>query len=545
PTAQIRRGLASKVVAVVRAEIFVLPVAPSPLRPFAVSPIRRFASELRIGASNAIAIAHAMMALSQVGSRLPLRVLVPLIVACALFMENLDATVLSTALPAIAGDLHQSPIQLKLALTSYLLTLGVFIPASGWVADRWGARLIFRWAILIFALGSALCGLANSMQFLVAARALQGIGGAMMVPVGRLVILRSVSRSEMVGALAWLTIPALIGPVLGPPLGGFITTYYTWRWIFWINLPIAALGLVLATLFIPNTQAEKSQRFDFVGFVLSGVALSTLVAGSSAADTPSIPLHITIVLFTVGIVCSVLYCFHAKRCRNPILDLSLLRLPTFRAGVGGGSLFRIGIGSMPLLLPLLFQLGFGFSPLNSGLMTFVAAIGAMGMKTAAGWILKKFGFRTTLAVNALLCACTLIAPAFFNQATPILLMSLILFVGGFFRSLQFTCINAITFAEVEQTEMSQATSFSSVAQQLSLSLGITVGAGMLQLVLNARGEKELTIPDFWPAFLIVGIIALLSLFSFLKLSGDAGEEVAGRKRVASVQVNISTVRSER
>ena len=499
--------------------------------------------ELRIKATSAIADVYAMMALSQAGSRLPLKVLVPLIVACALFMENLDATVLSTALPAIAGDLHQSPIQLKLALTSYLLTLGVFIPASGWVADRWGARLIFRWAILIFALGSALCGLANSMQFLVAARALQGIGGAMMVPVGRLVILRSVSRAEMVGALAWLTIPALIGPVLGPPLGGFITTYYTWRWIFWINLPIAALGIVLASLFIPNIQAENAQRFDFIGFVLSGLALSTLVAGSSAADTPAIPLHITTVLFAVGITCSVLYYLHARRSPNPILDLNLLRLPTFRAGVAGGSLFRIGIGSMPLLVPLLFQLGFGFSPLSSGLMTFVAAIGAMGMKTAAGWILKRFGFRTTLAVNGLVCALTLMAPAFFNHSTPILLMSLILFVGGFFRSLQFTCINAITFAEVEQPEMSQATSFSSVAQQLSLSLGITVGAAVLQLTLNFHGEKDPTISDFWLAFIVVGLISALSVFSFLKLHRDAGEEVAGRKRVASVQVNMNSVRS--
>src|SRR5262252_9627314 len=235
----------------------------------------------------------------------PLRILVPLIVACALFMENLDATVISTALPAIAQDLHQSPIQLKLALTCYLLTLAVFIPASGWFADRFGTRIVFRMAILVFALGSALCGFANSIQSLVAARALQGVGGAMMVPVGRLVILRTIPRSEFVGALAWLTIPALVGPVLGPPVGGFITTYFSWRWIFWINLPIAGLGLILATLFIPDLQAENSQRFDFIGFVLSGLALSTLVAGSSAADTPSIPLHISIVLFTVGIICSV------------------------------------------------------------------------------------------------------------------------------------------------------------------------------------------------------------------------------------------------
>jgi MFS family permease len=224
----------------------------------------------------------AMHDLSQLTRRLPLRVLVPLIVACALFMENLDATVLSTALPAIANDLHDDPIQLKLALTSYLLTLAVFIPASGWFADRFGARLIFRLAIIIFAVGSACCGLANSIGFLVAARALQGIGGAMMVPVGRLVILRTVPRSEIVGALAWLTIPALIGPVIGPPIGGFIATFFTWRWIFWINLPIAALGLVLATLFIPDIFGEEVSKFDFAGFLFSGLGLSALVSASAA-----------------------------------------------------------------------------------------------------------------------------------------------------------------------------------------------------------------------------------------------------------------------
>src|ERR1700751_4335798 len=216
---------------------------------------------------------------------LPLRIRVPLIVACALFMENLDATVISTALPAIAQDLHQSPIQLKLALTCYLLTLAVFIPASGWFADRFGTRIIFRSAILIFAIGSAFCGFAGSIQSLVAARALQGLGGAMMVPVGRLVILRTIPRSQFVGALAWLTIPALIGPVVGPPVGGFITTYFSWRWIFWINLPVAVLGIVLATLFVPNVVGERVSRFDFVGFILSGVGLATLVSASTALDT--------------------------------------------------------------------------------------------------------------------------------------------------------------------------------------------------------------------------------------------------------------------
>src|SRR6476659_5693083 len=305
----------------------------------------------------------------------PFRILVPLIVACALFMENLDATVLSTALPAIARDLHQSPIQLKLALTSYLLTLAVFIPASGWVADRFGTRIVFRLAILIFALGSALCGFGNSIEALVAARAFQGIGGAMMVPVGRLVILRTIPRSEFVGALAWLTMPALLGPVLGPPVGGFITTYFHWRWIFWINLPIAALGMVLATLFVPNVRGETASRFDYLRFVLSELGLAGLVSASAALDAAGVPIWVVVALFLFGSTAVTGYVLYARRARTPILDLRLLRYPTFRAGIVGGSLFRIGVGAMPLLLPLQLQLGFGMTPLNSGLLTFVAAIG--------------------------------------------------------------------------------------------------------------------------------------------------------------------------
>src|ERR1700736_1037748 len=394
---------------------------------------------------------------SRPGGMLPLRILVPLIVACALFMENLDATVLSTALPAIAHDLHQGPIQLKLALTSYLLTLAVFIPASGWVADRFGTRIVFRLAILIFALGSALCGFAGSIRWLVAARALQGVGGAMMVPVGRLVILRTIPRSEFVGALAWLTIPALVGPVLGPPVGGFITTYFSWRWIFWINLPVAALGMILATLFVPNVKAERISRFDYIGFILSGVGLAALVSGSAAADANGAPINLVIGLFALGTASLVLYVFHARRTEAPILDLKLLRYPTFRAGIVGGSLFRIGVGAMPLLLPLLFQLGFGMTPLNSGLLTFVAAIGAIGMQTAVGAILRSFGFRNVLALNSITSGALIAAPALFTQVTPVWVMLAILFVAALFRVFRFTCINAISVAEVDQPQMSQAT----------------------------------------------------------------------------------------
>jgi EmrB/QacA subfamily drug resistance transporter len=478
------------------------------------------------------------------GNRMiPLRILVPLIVACALFMENLDATVLSTALPAIASDLHQSPIQLKLALTSYLLTLAVFIPASGWVADRFGTRIVFRLAILIFALGSALCGFANSIQTLVAARAFQGIGGAMMVPVGRLVILRTIPRSELVGALAWLTMPALLGPVMGPPVGGFITTYFHWRWIFWINLPMAALGMTLATLFIPNVRGETITRFDYVGFFLSGIGLAGLVSASAALDAAGVPLWTVLSLFLLGSVSVGLYIVHARRAESPILDLRLWRFPTFRAGIVGGSLFRIGVGAMPLLLPLQLQLGFGMTPLKSGLLTFVTAIGALGMKTAAGTILKRFGFRFVLMFNAIVSGVMIAAPALFTLTTPLGMILAILFVGGFFRSLQFTCINAISVAEIDQPDMSQATSFTSAFQQIALSLGITVGASVLQFSLAIRHSSNLQAPDFVPAFLFVGFIGAISYFSFARLAKDAGEEVAGRKRVASAAVAVAEGRS--
>jgi EmrB/QacA subfamily drug resistance transporter len=481
--------------------------------------------------------------LSKLARPLPLRVLVPLIVACALFMENLDATVLSTALPAIASDLHDDPIQLKLALTSYLLTLAVFIPASGWFADRFGARLIFRLAIIIFAIGSACCGLANSIGFLVGARALQGIGGAMMVPVGRLVILRTVPRSEIVGALAWLTIPALIGPVIGPPVGGFITTFFTWRWIFWINLPIAALGLVLATLFIPDVFGEEVSKFDFAGFLFSGLGLSALVSASAALDANVVSPLLVVSLLVLGLAGIGLYVWHARRTTAPLLNLELLGYPTFRAGAVGGSLFRIGVGAVPLLLPLLLQLGFGFSPLRSGLLTFVTALGAIGMKVAAGKILQQWGFRRVLIFNSVVSAVFIAAPAVFTPEMSMALMIVVLFVGGFFRSLEFTCINAISYAEIDQSKMSAATSLQSVLQQFSLSMGVTVGASILQLTLALRGSSILRASDFWPAFLVIGAISLLATFSFARLPEYAGEELAGRKRAGSVQVNISNVRS--
>ncbi|HVY58450.1 MAG TPA: MFS transporter, partial [Xanthobacteraceae bacterium] len=327
--------------------------------------------------------------------------LVPLIVAVSLFMENLDSTVIATSLPAIAVDLNTNPLALKLAVTSYLLSLAIFIPASGWTADRFGPRTVFRAAIGVFVLGSIGCALANSLTWFVAARIVQGMGGAMMSPVGRLVLVRTVSKRELVNAMAWVTMPALIGPILGPPLGGFITTYATWHWIFLINVPIGLLGIFLVTRYIEDVRAEMQPPFDTAGFVLAGLGAAGLMFGLSVAGLEFLPSGVVALLIVGGAAFTIGYVAHARRAAAPILDLSLFSVPTFRAGVLGGFLFRLGIGALPFLLPLLLQLGFKLSPFQSGLITFVSALGSMMMKTSIAGILRRFGFRAVLVVNAI------------------------------------------------------------------------------------------------------------------------------------------------
>ncbi len=463
---------------------------------------------------------------------LPRQMLIPLIVACALFMENMDSTVLATALPAIARSLGENPLQLNLAITSYLFSLAVFIPASGWVADRFGARTVFRAAIGIFTAGSILCGFSNSLAGFVLARIFQGMGGAMMVPVGRLVLLRSVHKSELVRALAYLTVPALVGPVLGPPLGGFITTYISWRWIFWINVPMGALGILLATLFIADTREEGVAPLDIPGFFLTALGLTGVVFGFEAAGRSILPGYLVILLLGVGAAALLLYVRHARRIFHPIIDLALLRIPTFRASVAGSFLFRIGIGATPFLLPLMLQEGFGLDPFHSGMLTFASAAGALTMKITAGPILRRFGFRRILIGNALIGGGLLAACGLFRASTPSWLILAVLLAGGFFRSLQFTSMNAIAYAEVPSARMSKATSFTSMAQQLSASIGVGTGALILQITIAARGGDHLVSGDFWPAFFAVGCIAALAGLVFLPLPADAGAEMAGRPPAA-------------
>ena len=457
--------------------------------------------------------------------------LIPLIVAAALFMENMDSTVIATSLPAIAADIGTSPLTLKLAITSYLLSLAIFIPASGWTADRFGARTVFSTAIAVFMIGSIGCALSSSVTHFVIARTLQGLGGAMMTPVGRLVLLRSIDKSALVNAMAWVTVPALVGPVVGPPLGGFITTYFSWHWIFLINIPVGLLGIFMAQRYIDPIRSEKPERFDLYGMMLAGIGLGGIAFGLSVAGLNLLPWTVVIALIGVGSVSMTLYVVHARRTNSPVLDLTLLRLPTLRASVYGGFLFRLGVGALPFLLPLLMQVGFGLSPFNSGLVTFSSAVGAMGMKTLAARIIRTFGFRNIMIINAIVSSVFIAACALFTITTPLLLIMIILVVGGFFRSLQFTAINALAYADVEPQQMSRATTLVSVNQQLAISAGVAIGAFSVESTMLFHHSTELTAADFGPGFLVVSVLAAMSAYYFFRMSADAGHQVSGRRMV--------------
>src|SRR6516164_7830351 len=465
--------------------------------------------------------------------------IVPLIVATALFMENIDSTVIATSLPAIARALDTNPLALKLAVTSYLLSLAIGIPASGWTADRFGTRNVFRAAIGVFVLGSIGCAASHSLEEFVLARIVQGAGGAMMTPVGRLIMVRSIDKRRLVNAMSLVTIPALIGPICGPPLGGFITTYASWHWIFLINVPIGIVGMALASRFIANIRVERPDPFDFIGFLLSGCAIAGLAFGLSAMGLEFLPTSVVASLLAVGAVSAVGYLIHAGRTPAPILDLNLFRLPTFRASIFGGFLFRLGIGALPFLLPLLLQVGFHLTPFESGLITFTAAVGAIFMKAAVATILKHFGYRPVLVYNCLISAAFLAACATFRPGMPFAVMIAILLAGGFFRSLQFTAVNTIAYAEIEPSLMSRATAITSVAQQLALSTGVAVGALVVEITMLLRHDATMSAADFPPAFLVVAASTAAASLIFLRLPSDAGAEMAGREAPASMDSKVA------
>jgi EmrB/QacA subfamily drug resistance transporter len=454
--------------------------------------------------------------------------LTAVIVAVALFMQNLDSTVIATALPAMARSFHADPVHMSVAITAYLISLSVFIPASGWVADHFGARHVFRGAIFVFTLGSILCGIAPSLWFLVLARILQGMGGAMMLPVGRLVLLRSISRAQMVAAMAWLTMPALIGPILGPPVGGFIVTYLSWRWVFDVNIPIGVIGIVAVTLFIPDVSVPgRGGRLDLSGLVLSGLAMAALMGFFETIGRDIVPLPYTLGALAVGLAAIALYARHAAGMVHPVLDFSLLRVATFANSVVAGSLFRVSVGAMPFLLPLMLQLAFHDSPMQSGLITFASAMGAILMKPATQPILRAFGFRTVLVVNGGLAAAFIAICAAFQPSWPPLLLDFLLLLGGIFRSLQFTAFNAIAYGDIPRSQMSAATTLYATIQQLTLTLGVVIGAAVLELFSAWHGHSTAMRADYAAAFIVVAVIGALTVPFCALLKDDAGEVLSG------------------
>ncbi|MDX3904608.1 MAG: DHA2 family efflux MFS transporter permease subunit [Pigmentiphaga sp.] len=455
--------------------------------------------------------------------------MVPLIVGCALFMQMLDSTVIATALPAMAHSLGEDPVKLNVAITAYLLSAAVFVPICGWAADRFGARQVFASAIVLFAVSSTLCGLSQSLGQLVAGRMLQGFAGAMMVPVGRIVLLRTVPKSDLVRAMSFLSMPALLGPIFGPAVGGFLVEYGSWRWIFFMNVPIGILGVVLVLRYIKDIDGGKPQPLDFIGFLLTAVCLGTLVFCFEAVGHGVLSSTMVIALLVLGALCGVAYVKHAERSPHPILDFRLLKIPTFSISLLGGNLCRLAVGAVPFLLAMQLQVAFGMGPFAAGLLTFAGAVGALMMKMTASPIIKRFGFRRTLVVNAFLTGISIVGCVLFTPATPHAVIIIVLLLGGFFRSLQLTGVNSLAYADIGPDQMGRATGMASAVQQLAISLGVAVAAFALKTSMAARGTTVLDAYDVMPGYLVIGGAMVLSVLFFRRLAPGAGAEVSGRR----------------
>lgn len=456
----------------------------------------------------------------------------PWVVATALFMEQLDSTILNTAVPSMAASLHVTPLSLKAVITSYIVSLAVCIPISGWMADRFGTRRIFSIAITIFIVSSALCGLAVNAPMMVAARIFQGIGAAMMMPVGRLTIVRTFPKHELLAAMNFVIIPALIGPLLGPTIGGLIVHWLSWREIFFVNVPVGLAALWFAHRYMPDYRSAQKREFDVVGFVLFGSGAALLswlleVFGEHRLDPTS-----TGVLFLLALSLLGAYVWHASHQAFPLLRLALFKIRTFRIAVGGGFITRLGIGGMPFLLPLLYQVGLGLPAWQSGLLMMPTALGAIGMKLMATYILKRFGYRRVLMINTVAIGLMIASFALITKTTPLLVIVVLALLLGLFNSLQFTSMNSMAYADIDEKNMSMASTIASSFQQLSMSFGLACGSLVVAWFLGdvAQTQRDAVVEALHHAFLALSLVTAFSSLSFWPLRSNDGESISGGAR---------------
>lgn len=455
-----------------------------------------------------------------------------LLVAGAFFMEFIDGTVIATALPDMAKSFGVQAVDLNIGISAYLITLAVLIPASGWIADRFGARKIFTLALAIFTLASVLCGLSTTLESFLAMRILQGVGGALMVPVGRLAVLRITPKHQLITAIATLTWPALVAPIIGPPLGGFITSYANWRWIFFINVPLGLLAIALALRFIPNIRDDDRRPFDLPGFLATAIAMVSLVYAMELLGSQHPESGLTIALLALGVGTFAFSLRHFRRAAWPMIRLDAMQVPTFRVTMYGGSLFRASISAVPFLLPLMFQVGFGMNAFQTGSLVLAVFVGNLTIKPATTPLIRWLGFKKLLLINGALNVLALLACALITPSTPVWLILLVLYLGGVFRSIQFTGISTLAFADVPSAQMSYANTLFSTATQLAVGLGISLGAIGIRIGANVSEWLGMsTIPgiSFRLAFVVIALICLIGMVDTLRLVKDAGSAVSARK----------------
>ena len=451
-------------------------------------------------------------------------------------MENLDGTVIATALPQMARSFGANPIDLNMGMTVYMLTLAVFIPVSGWMADRFGARLIFSSAIALFTGASVLCGFSQGLWEFISARVLQGLGGAMMVPVGRLVVLRVTEKKDLMRAMSYLTWPALAAPVLGPPLGGFITTYSSWRWIFFLNIPLGIAALTLALRWVNPEPHHTTRPLDWKGFALAGSSCTAIMYGLELIGRPGGGWMQPIAFVLYSVAAGALAVRHMRRTEHPILDLTALKIHTYRVSLASGSLFRIAVNVSPFLLPLMFQVPFGMNAFRSGLLLLALFFGNFSMKSVTTPTFRRFGFRSVLIFNGVFTGILILSFAALTLKTSLVLIALLLFVHGLSRSMQFTAVNTIAYVDVPKPQMSGANALASVVQQLSMGMGVAVGALTLRAAawIHGNNTNVPSLGDFHLAFVMVAMMAFWAVKDCFTLDPHAGAEVTGHRPTGAI-----------